>query len=223
MMSTSQEDRPFVRAVRKIKCAAMVHSLAKSWQGWADENLVKQETIPSGWMPTSIIEDEEREKQNETKILVKTRVVEADTDSGSLIRTGEVTKSHMPKYSEYSTDLVCSIKDKIQMAPEIANKPFLGNESPTRRRLGVRAQVHLGSQERKMGSRSSSLDTEDSGLGEEAGLSDNSDQSDLNQLKKQINRPKVQYHSFIGPSFCEAIHKNSKYTNQCNTVDTLQR
>ncbi|CDQ78789.1 unnamed protein product [Oncorhynchus mykiss] len=41
-----------------------------------------------------------------------------------------------------------------------------------------------------MGSRSSSLDTEDSGLGEEAGLSDNSDQSDLNQLKKQINRPK---------------------------------
>ncbi|XP_020338406.1 actin-binding Rho-activating protein [Oncorhynchus kisutch] len=191
MMSTSQEDRPFVRAVRKIKCAAMVHSLAKSWQGWADENLVKQETIPSGWMPTSIIEDEEREKQNETKILVKTRVVEADTDSGSLIRTGEVTKSHMPKYSEYSTDLVCSIKDKIQMAPEDANKPFLGNESPTRRRLGVRAQVHLGSQERKMGSRSSSLDTEDSGLGEEAGLSDNSDQSDLNQLKKQINRPKI--------------------------------
>ncbi|XP_045079918.1 actin-binding Rho-activating protein [Coregonus clupeaformis] len=190
-MSTSQEDRPFVRAVMKIKCAAMVHSLAKSWQGWANENSVKQETIPSGWMPTSITEDEEREKQNETKILVKTRVVEADSNSGSLIRTGEVTKSHTPKCSEYSSDLVSSIKDKIQMAPEDANKPFLGNESPTRRRLGMRAQVHLGSQERKMGSRSSSLDSEDSGLREEAGLSDNSDQSDLNQLKKQINRPKI--------------------------------
>ncbi|KAL0978855.1 hypothetical protein UPYG_G00176620 [Umbra pygmaea] len=191
MASTAQEERPLVRAIRKIKCAAMVHSLAKSWQSWANENTVKQETIPSGWMPTSITEDEEKEKQNKTKIIVKTRVVEGDIDSSSLIRTGDVIKSHLPKQSEFSSDLVSSIKDRIQMVPEEVNKPFLGSESPTRRRLAVRAHVHLGSQEGQLGSCSSSLETEDSGLREEVGLGVNSDQSELSQLKKRINRPKI--------------------------------
>ncbi|KAJ7998787.1 hypothetical protein DPEC_G00208540 [Dallia pectoralis] len=191
MTSTAQDERPFVRAVRKIKCAAMVHSLAKSWQGWATENSVKQETIPSGWMPTSVSEEVEKAKQNKPKILVRTRVVEADADCGSLIQTGGVIKSHLPKRSEYSSDLVSSIKDKIQMVPEEGYKPCLGNESPTRRRLAVRAHVHLASQECKTGSRSNSLDIEDSGLEEEAITCDNSDQSNLGQQKKQTNRPKI--------------------------------
>ncbi|XP_010865788.1 actin-binding Rho-activating protein [Esox lucius] len=188
MTSTVQEERPFVKAVQKIKCAAMVHSLAKSWQSWATENSVRQETIPSGWLPTSIIEDEEKAKQNKTKVVVKTRVIKADSDCDSLIRTVDLIKSHLTKRSECSSDLVNSIKDKIQMVPEGGNKPFLGNESPTRRRLAVRAHVHLGRQEYKMGTCSNSLVTEDR---EEAGLSHNSDQSNQSQLKEQINRPKI--------------------------------
>lgn len=196
MSSTTLEDRPFVRAVRKIKCAAMVNSLAKSWQGWANEHSDKQDTIPSGWMPDVVVKEEERicKVQNEVKLQVSSRVVEADSDGGgSKIRTGAVTKSMAPKLSECGNNMVSSIKDKIhsnQMAPEDATKPFLGKESPTRRRLSQK-----GSQDKKMGSRSSSLETEDSGLGEEAGLSDNNSDSKCelreSQWKKNIIKPKV--------------------------------
>ncbi|CAG5977408.1 unnamed protein product [Menidia menidia] len=48
------EPQAFKRAVRKIKCAAMVAGLAKSWQGWASDHAGKQDAIPSGWMPASI-------------------------------------------------------------------------------------------------------------------------------------------------------------------------
>lgn len=196
-MSTAQESRPFSRAVRKIKVAAAVTSLAKSWQNWANEHTGKQETIPSGWIPDSIIQDEN--ERNEVKLLVTPRVVvvNSEDEGNSKIKTGTVSKAIAPKRSECGHDLVSSIKEKIhanQVAPE-EPKTFLGNESPTRRRhCGWKASVltkTLGQrEERKMGSRSSSLDTEDSGLGEDAALSDNSDQSEVEQ-KKPVSRPKV--------------------------------
>lgn len=176
--------------------------LAKSWQNWANEHTGKQDTIPSGWIPDSIVEDEkDKEKErNEVKLLVMPRVVVVNDKNkcDSKIKTGTVNKAVTPKISECGVhDIVSSIKEKIHANQLTPDEPrnFLGNESPTRRRLcGGKAgglAKSLGSREEwKMGSRSSSLDTEDSGLGEDAALSDNSDQSEA-EPKKPISRPKI--------------------------------
>lgn len=194
MSTAAQPNRPFNRAVKKIKVASMVTSLAKSWQTWANDHTGKQDTIPSGWMPDTIIEDEkEKQKEkSEMKLLVTPRVVSVDggDEADSKIKTGSVTKAAVPKVNECGKDVVNTIKEKIntnQLTSE-DTKNFLGNESPTRRRYcGGKAAL---TKVKKMGSSSSSLDTEDSGLGEEASLSDNSDQHE-NEPKKHISRPKV--------------------------------
>lgn len=221
MSTDTQENKSFTRVVRKIKCAAMVNSLAKSWQGWASDHSNKQDVIPSGWVPDSIIEDMENKEQSEIKLQVSPRVVTVDDgeDLGeSCIKTGAVTKSVAPRPNECGSDRVSSIKEKIntnQMAPPEGAKPFLGNESPTRRRYcgskaGGMARVpgQAGREERKMGSRSSSLDTEDSGIGEETGLSDHSDKNETEQ-KKPIARPKVRCQGLCwtsGPSLISEKH-----------------
>lgn len=182
------EARPFVRAVRKIKCAAMVHSLARSWQGWASEHSDRQDTIPSGWMPSSVCEGEESSVP--IKLTVKPRVVEADADGGSQIKTSAVAKRATPKPSEGGGDLVSALKERIMAPEEPGTKDFLGSGSPTRRRQ-VRALAQQNqNQEKNLGSRSSSLDTEDSGLGEEASSSSNNSDS-RPELKKQPSRPKI--------------------------------
>lgn len=202
-MSTAgvQQNRPFSRAVRKIKVASTVNSLAKSWQSWANKHSDKQDTIPSGWMPDTIIEDakEKQKEKNEMKLLVTPRVVSVvgEEATDDQIKTGIVTKAITPKCNEFGKDLVSVIKEKIntnQLTTE-DTKNFLGNESPTRRRYcGGKAGTFgkaIGRKEGKsMGSRSSSLDADDSGLGEEASLSDNSDLNE-NEPKKHVNRHKV--------------------------------
>ncbi|XP_070815639.1 actin-binding Rho-activating protein [Chaetodon trifascialis] len=206
---SSQEPQAFKRAVRKIKCAAMVANLAKSWQGWANEHNSKQDSIPSGWMPASIEEEDKKEQRHVVKLTVTPRVIAADAGDNSVskIRACSVTKTVQPKRSECSSmDLVNAIRGKMESGPD-ESKPFLGNESPTRRRQmralqsaggggggGVIQDRKLMLQEKKLGSRSSSVDTEDSGLGEEAGLSDNSEpkiEQSVVQPKKHTNRPKI--------------------------------
>lgn len=186
--------------------------MAKSWQGWANERTDKQDCIPTGWMPSSVEEEDKKERNHMVKLTVTPRVIAADTTDTNKIRTVSVTKTVQPKRSECSSsDLVNAIRGRMESGPE-ESKPFLGNESPTRRRHmralqsggGVIQDKKLMLQEKKLGSRSSSLDTEDSGLGEEAGLSDNSEskteQSDI-QTKKQTNRPKVESFKMISHTF----------------------
>ncbi|XP_051563294.1 actin-binding Rho-activating protein-like [Myxocyprinus asiaticus] len=201
-MSTAavQQNRPFNRAIRKIKVASTVTSLAKSWQSWANDHTGKQDTIPSGWMPDTIIEDEkEKQKEkSEMKLLVTPRVISVNGENSSdKIKTGTVTKAIIPKITECGKDIVSTIKEKINTNQLVSEdtKNFLGNESPTRRRIcggkaGALAKVLGQKDEKKMGSRSSSVDTEDSGLGEEASLSDNSDQNE-NEPKKHVSRTKI--------------------------------
>ncbi|KAM3621398.1 uncharacterized protein V6R79_010746 [Siganus canaliculatus] len=200
---TPQEPPAFKRAVRKIRCAAMVANLAKSWQGWANEHSNKQDSIPSGWMPASV--NEEQERTHVVKLTVTPRVIQTEDgdNNGSKIRACSVTKTVQPKRSECSSvDLVNAIRGKMESAPE-ETKRFLGNESPTRRRQmralqsaggggGVIQDRKLMLQEKKLGSRSSSVDTEDSGLGEEAGLSDNGEaKSEAGDVQPKTNRPKI--------------------------------
>ncbi|XP_041639346.1 actin-binding Rho-activating protein [Cheilinus undulatus] len=203
-----QEPQAFKRAVKKIRCAAMVANLAKSWQGWANEHSNKQDAIPSGWMPSSVEETDKIERNHVVKLTVKPRVITSDPSdtSGTKIRACTVTKTVQPKRSECSSsDLVNAIRGKMESGPE-QNKPFMGNESPTRRRQMralQNAEAGGGSiiqdrkhmlQEKKLGSRSSSVETEDSGIGEEAGLSDSSDTKNEEidiEPKKRTSRPKI--------------------------------
>lgn len=185
----------------------MVANLAKSWQGWAKEHAGKQEAMPSGWMPSSVEEEDKKERNHVVKLTVTPRVILADPSDNSenKIRTCSVNKTVQPKRSECSSsDVVNAIRGKMESGPE-ETKPFMGNESPTRRRQmralqsgegGGRIQNRkLKLQEKKLGSRSSSVDTDDSGLGEENGLSDNNESKTENgELQsKQTNRPKVEW------------------------------
>lgn len=196
-----RDPQTFKRTVKKIKCAAMVANLAKSWQGWANEHAGKQDAMPSGWMPSSVKEEVKKEHNHVVKLTVTPRVVAADPSEtgGNKIRTCSVTKTVQPKRSECSgSDVVNAIRGKMESGPE-ESKPFMGNESPTRRRQMRALQMTGGGgiiqgrklmlQEKKLGSRSSSVDTDDSGLGEESGLSDNNEsktEQSKPQPKKQI-------------------------------------
>uniref|UniRef100_A0A4W4DZJ0 Actin-binding Rho-activating protein n=1 Tax=Electrophorus electricus TaxID=8005 RepID=A0A4W4DZJ0_ELEEL len=122
-----------------IRVASMVASLAKSWQTWANEHTNKQDTIPTGWIPDSIIEQakEKDNVRNETKFLVTPRIaINAEDGSSSRIKTCMMSKTITPKSRECSHNLVSSNKEKIhsnQLAPE-EPRNCLGNKSPTRRR-----------------------------------------------------------------------------------------
>ncbi|XP_037535678.1 actin-binding Rho-activating protein [Nematolebias whitei] len=200
-----QEPQAFKRAARKVKCAAMVANLAKSWQGWAKEHANKQDAIPSGWMPSSVEEEDRKERNHVVKLSVTPRVIAADTSdfNENKIRTCSVTKSVQLKRSECSSgNVMNAIRDKMESGPE-ESKPFLGNESPTRRRHmralqsaggGLVHDKKLKLQEKKLGSRSSSLDTEDSGIGEDGGLSDNNEpktEQSGSESKTTSIRPKI--------------------------------
>ncbi|KAJ8358891.1 hypothetical protein SKAU_G00154160 [Synaphobranchus kaupii] len=201
MATAVQESRPLTRAVKKFRCAAMVCGMAKRWQSWANENTERRDSAPAGWVPDSVVEEEEKDRRerSELKLTVTPRVVEVggqEDDDGGRIKTGAVTKSVEPKRSDHGS--VSAVKEKIDgghLGSE-EGKPFLGGGSPTRRRLcSSKASGRLKAwAQQRTGSPSSSLDTEDSGLGEDAGLSDNSDcKSDLNeeQEKTRKSRPKI--------------------------------
>ncbi|KAG5836437.1 actin-binding Rho-activating protein [Anguilla anguilla] len=204
MATAVQESRSCSRAVRRFRCAVMVTGLAKSWQSWANKHTERQDSIPAGWVPDSVQDEEEKEKRerSELKLTVRPRVVEAGgQDGGGGIKTGAVTRSVEPRRTDCG--LVCAVKGKIDGGHfgSEEEKPFLGGDSPTRRRHcsskasgGLKAWTQLEKEARRLGSRSSSLDTEDSGLGEDSGLSDNSDyKSDPSdeQENTRKSRPKI--------------------------------
>lgn len=201
-----KESQTFKRAVRKVRCAGLVASLAKGWQGWASEHSGRQDNIPSGWMPSSVEESVAKERKNVAKLSVTPRVIAADEGEkpGTRIRACAVTKTVQPKRSEVgSADLVNAIRDRMESGPEESGR-HLGGESPTRRRHmralqdggggGVIQERKLRLRERKLESRSSSVETEDSGLGEEPGLSDNGEpkgEQEERRARRQSSRPKV--------------------------------
>lgn len=184
----------------------MVANLARGWQGWANQHSQKQDSIPSGWTPSSMDHCVRKEPKDGVTLTVTPRVAMADKLQlvGTQIRSCSITKMVQPKRSECSSlDLVNAIRDKMESGPEDSRR-YLGTESPTRRRHmralqeggggGVIQERKLMLQEMRSGSRSSSVDTEDSGLGEDNGLSDNGEPkpvSEESKSREQTNKPKV--------------------------------
>ncbi|XP_037108326.1 actin-binding Rho-activating protein isoform X1 [Syngnathus acus] len=186
-MSARRLEAPALkRAVRKIRCAAMVASLAKSWQGWANEHSDKQDAAPTGWMPCSVDQNADTMQRSHKFKVAKPRET-ASGDDATPIRSVSISKSVQPKVSECGGDVVNIIRGKMESGPE-ESKPFLGNESPTRRRHmkalhgaggGIIHERKLMLQDRKLSSRSSSLDTEDSGLGDEVAPGESAETADI--------------------------------------------
>ncbi|XP_077385718.1 actin-binding Rho-activating protein [Festucalex cinctus] len=184
------------RAVRKIRCAATVAGLAKSWQGWAKDHADQQDAAPAGWVPGDSADHRDAAERRRAVKVAKPKET-ASSDAGA-IRSVSISKSVQPKLSECGADLVNAIRGKMESGPE-ESEPFLGNESPTRRRHmrgggGIIRHKKLMLQERKMSSRSSSLDTEDSGLGDEVAAGDGADAkaetADV-QWQEVRGRPKI--------------------------------
>lgn len=46
-----REEAPAKRALRKVRTATLVISLARGWQQWANENSTRQAQEPTGWQP----------------------------------------------------------------------------------------------------------------------------------------------------------------------------
>ncbi|XP_067567603.1 actin-binding Rho-activating protein [Pseudorca crassidens] len=46
-----REEGPAKSALRKVRTATLVISLARGWQQWANENSIRQAQEPTGWMP----------------------------------------------------------------------------------------------------------------------------------------------------------------------------
>ncbi|XP_043849570.1 actin-binding Rho-activating protein [Dromiciops gliroides] len=58
------KEKPAQRAIKKIRTASLVISLARGWQQWANENSTRQAQEPSGWLPGGAKEAEESPKEN---------------------------------------------------------------------------------------------------------------------------------------------------------------
>ncbi|XP_074123221.1 actin-binding Rho-activating protein [Sminthopsis crassicaudata] len=59
------KEKPAQRAIKKIRTASLVISLARGWQQWANENSEKQAQEPSGWLPGGAKETSESPKENQ--------------------------------------------------------------------------------------------------------------------------------------------------------------
>ncbi|XP_059837191.1 actin-binding Rho-activating protein-like [Hypanus sabinus] len=156
MNAESKTPRPLSKAVRRFRCVSMVNSLAKNWQKWASDHTHKQKTQPLGWQPGGSSEDYAKKPTlNETEIQ-PAKVPQMDIRSSSFngenvasskeqkeyqeakvsIRTVTVNKTVSTRQTAKSNELVSFMSGRFnQPVPEEAPKPFLGDRSPTRRRL----------------------------------------------------------------------------------------
>ncbi|XP_062852812.1 actin-binding Rho-activating protein [Trichomycterus rosablanca] len=188
--TATKDSQPFCRTVKKV--ATAVTSPPQIRQSWGKEHTGKQDPNSSTWLSDFINEEEKEKEKISVKLTVTPHVNTVNNGNTRECKNTTVIKPITPKSSKCSPDLVSSINEKNhnkQMAPEEPRK--IGNESPSSKcHCGGKAKTLGQREERKIGLRSSSSETEDSGLGEDAALSDNSDQSKVKQ-KKLIIRPKV--------------------------------
>lgn len=177
---TTQEGQSFGRTIRKIKVAS---------------------TISKGDIPPDCLPKKKTEK-NKLMVTPTVLTVSDQVTRDSKIKMGMMKKPITLKHSEENHDLLSSIKNKIHAAPG-EPRNLISNDSFSEKHDCDEKTIKQ-KQEQKMESCCSSLDVEDSGLGEDASLSDNSDQTEVEKCKP-INRPKVNCMSkFIG-LLCYAV------------------
>ncbi|XP_051887646.1 actin-binding Rho-activating protein [Pristis pectinata] len=148
--------RAVSKAVRRFRCVSMVSSLAKNWQKWANDHTHRQKTQPLGWQPSSSVE-EDAKKSNACVTEIQTvKVPQINPKNSSFngenvasskelketqktelaIRTVPINKTVGARHTAKGNELVSLMAGRFnQPVSEEAPKPFLGDRSPTRRRL----------------------------------------------------------------------------------------
>ncbi|XP_030073895.1 actin-binding Rho-activating protein isoform X2 [Microcaecilia unicolor] len=116
----SQKTTPAKRAIKKIRTACLVSSLARGWQQWATENANKQAQEPPGWMPgsddgeipstTPKKTEKEAWKPKPPLVTMEKEVLHNSTNSAedidkALIRSKEVTKTVISGVHERGGDI----------------------------------------------------------------------------------------------------------------------
>ncbi|XP_032637743.1 actin-binding Rho-activating protein [Chelonoidis abingdonii] len=143
----SQKATPAKKAVKKIRTASLVISLARGWQQWASDHNTKQAQEPPGWMPNveeppaeprkerllskwpvSTKTDQEKSKEKSSgKEAVAKRDIERDSSESDEplrklnIKSKEVTKTIVSKVYERGNDisLLSDRYEKDNGSPEI--------------------------------------------------------------------------------------------------------
>ncbi|MBN3320439.1 ABRA protein, partial [Atractosteus spatula] len=141
-------------AAREPRCASAVSSLARSWQSWASQHAGRQGAAPPGWVPSSLIQDESHRAM--AGGLRPPVSAGAQAEPRGPVCAGKGAPSAGAAAGCGSQ----RVRALAEQGGPGDGECSLGEWSPA-----------WGRRDRRLGSRSSSLDTQDSGLGEE-GLSD---------------------------------------------------
>ncbi|XP_041060047.1 actin-binding Rho-activating protein [Carcharodon carcharias] len=152
MNTELRSSRPVSKAIKKFRCVSLVSNLTRNWQKWANDHSHKQKAEPQGWLPEGF-KDEDSVEHNKQQRSVKvpqdksqstfnsgnvdsSKELNGSQGTESTIRTIQVTKTVGIRSTSGSNELVSFMADRFNQAvPDVAPKPFLGNRSPTRRRL----------------------------------------------------------------------------------------
>ncbi|XP_069740523.1 actin-binding Rho-activating protein [Narcine bancroftii] len=146
--------RPVSKAMRRFRCISMVNSLARNWQKWANEHTHRQKTQPLGWQPGSSAEEDakksgpcatERQAVRAPQINVaRSGEPKEAGETGLTTRALPAVKTVGASPTGKGNELVTLMTGRFnQPASDEAPKPFLGDRSPTRRRLRLSKAAEL--------------------------------------------------------------------------------
>ncbi|KAM9308790.1 actin-binding Rho-activating protein [Gastrophryne carolinensis] len=242
--------KPAQRAVRKIKTAALVSSLTRGWQQWAAEHSTKQAQEPSGWSPGT--EDEETKTHKTTlQVKLKPTVVTEAKNEATLeeceethIKTKLVTKSFLSKAQEKGMD-ISSLAEKYEKEPQknvdfMVDKLLQSNVSPTRRRKcsnlvseltkgwkqieqdGEATETPSWTLPNLAECRSESLDTEDSGYGENEEVTQEKKTMDTLTEEKNEDTARIKRSSFSMNKAAEELNSINKAYKRYSHVNSVK-
>ncbi|XP_020735187.2 actin-binding Rho-activating protein [Odocoileus virginianus] len=235
-------DGPAKSALRKVRTATLVITLARGWQQWANENSIRQAQEPAGWMPGGT-QDPPDTSGPATDAPSHWKAQRAPKPSSpkpegcgdahgseeastvSPIKRKEVTKTVVSKAYERGGDLGhLSHRYEQEGGPPEAGQPesdvdrlLRSRGSPTRRRKCARLVTELTRGWKAMERegpqcRSDSVDTEDSGYGGEA--DERPEPAAEQEAVARIKRPlPSQANRFTETLNCKAQRKYSQVGN----------
>ncbi|XP_036732349.2 actin-binding Rho-activating protein [Manis pentadactyla] len=236
-----REEGPAKRALRKVRTATLVITLARGWQQWANENSTRQAQEPMGWMPGGIQDPPQAPKpvihpkphqksQSAPKSPSQKPEGHGDGQSSegatevSHIKRKEVTKTIVSKACERGSDVShLSRRYEDGGSPERGqpendiDRLLYSHSSPTRRRkcANMVSELTKGWKEMEQDEpkwRSDSIDTEDSGYGGET--EERPEQDGEQVVAARIRRPlPSQAHRFTEKLSCKAQQKYSQVDN----------
>ncbi|KAK2508823.1 hypothetical protein MC885_021417 [Smutsia gigantea] len=235
-----REEEPAKSALRKVRTATLVITLARGWQQWANENSTRQAQEPMGWMPGGIQDPPQvpkpvihptahQKSQSAPKSPSQKPEGHGDGQSSegatdvSHIKRKEVTKTIVSKACERGSDVSDlsrryedgGLPERGQPENDI-DRILHSHGSPTRRRkcANIVSELTKGWKEMEEDEpkwRSDSIDTEDSGYG---GETEERPEQDGEQVVARIKRPlPSQAHRFTEKLSCKAQRKYSQVDN----------